>query len=47
MYGMRLNMLYVRLKKKTTLVSGDAGDEKDLHPGGRKFIFFTQLHLIF
>ena len=27
-------------KKKNTLVSGNAGDEKNLHPGGRKFIFF-------
>ena len=26
-------------KKKYTLVSGNAGDEKNLHPGGRKFIF--------
>ena len=27
-------------KKKNTLVSGNAGDEKNLHPGDRKFIFF-------
>ena len=28
----------VKAKKKNTLVSGNAGDEKNLHPGGRKFI---------
>ena len=27
-------------KKKNTLVSGNPGDEKNLHPGGRKFIYF-------
>ena len=27
-------------KKKYTLVSGNAGDKKNLHPGGRKFFFF-------
>ena len=25
-----------------TLVSGNAGDEKNLHPGGRRFIFFNR-----
>ena len=29
-----------RTKKNNTLVSGSAGDEKNLHSGGRKFIFF-------
>ena len=29
-------------KKKETLVSGNAGDEKNLHPSGRKFISFNQ-----
>ena len=28
-------------KKKNTLVSGNAGDEKNLHPGDRKFIFLN------
>ena len=28
--------------KKTTLVSGNASDEKNLHPDGPKFIFFNQ-----
>ena len=28
-------------KKKNTLVSGNAGDEKNLHPGNRKFIFLN------
>ena len=27
-------------KKENTLVSGNPGDEKNLHPGGRKFIYF-------
>ena len=28
---------------KNTLVFGNAGDEKNLHPGCRKFIFLTNL----
>ena len=28
--------------KKITLVSGNADDKKNLHPGGRKFIFFNR-----
>ena len=28
--------------KKTTLVSGNANDEKNLHPDGPKFIFFNR-----
>ena len=28
-----------KAKKKNTLVPGNAGDEKNFHPGGRKFIF--------
>ena len=36
-----------QFKKKNTLVSGNAGDEKNLHPGGRKFIFFNQFNWIF
>ena len=28
-------------KKKKSLVSGNAGDEKNLHPGSRKFIFLS------
>ena len=27
-------------KTKNTLVSGNAGDQKNLHPGGHKFFFF-------
>ena len=27
-------------KKKNTLVSGNAGDKKNLHPGDRKLLFF-------
>ena len=27
-------------KKKNTLVSGNAGDKKYLHPGGRNFFFY-------
>ena len=30
-------------KNKKILVSGNAGDEKNLHPGGRKF-FFNQFN---
>ena len=31
-----------KTKKKKTLVSGNAVDQKNLHPGGRKFIFFNR-----
>ena len=27
-------------EKKNALISGNAGDKKNLHLGGRKFIFF-------
>ena len=30
-------------QKDNTLVSGNAGDEKNLHPGDRKTIFFINL----
>ena len=30
----------MRPKKPKKLVSGNAGDEKNLHPGGHRFIFF-------
>ena len=29
-----------KAKKKNTLIAGNAGDEKNLRPGGRKFICF-------
>ena len=32
------------IKEKNTLISGNAGDEKNLHPGGRNFIFFNQFN---
>ena len=35
----------VRSKKKNTLVSGNPGDEKNLHPDGRKFIYFWSIFL--
>ena len=38
-YGM-----YSQVKKKNTLVSGNAGDEKNLHPDGCK-LFFDQFSL--
>ena len=38
-YGM-----YSQVKKKNTLVSGNASDEKNLHPDGRK-LFFDQFSL--
>ena len=31
------DILYIRPKKNNTLVSGDVGDEKNLHLGGRNF----------
>ena len=31
-------------QKSNTLVSGNAGEEKNLHPGGRNFFFFNQLN---
>ena len=31
------------VRSKKTLVSENAHDEKNLRPGGRKFIFFTRL----
>ena len=49
-----VNEFYIRnkgilgkAKKKNTLVSGNAGDEKNLHPGGRKFIFLIDFLDIF
>ena len=30
-------------KKKNTLVSGNAGDGENFHPGDRKFILFNHL----
>ena len=41
-----LKILYDEAKIKL-LVSGKASYEKNLHPGGRKFIFFKQFNLIF
>ena len=32
-----------KAKKNNTLVSGKAGDERNLHPGGRKKLFFINL----
>ena len=36
-----------KAKKNNTLVSGKAGDERNLHPGGRKKLFFINLIEIF
>ena len=36
-----------KAKKKRVLISGNAGEEKDLQPGDREFIFFNQINLIF
>ena len=36
-----------KAKNKNTLVSGNAGDEKNPHPGDRKFIFLTNLFEFF
>ena len=40
-------LLTPKKKKKKTLVSGNAGDEKNLHPGSRKFIFLIDFPEIF
>ena len=37
------SLLTHKAKKKNTLVSGNAGDEKNLHPGSRKFKFLINL----
>ena len=34
-------------KKKNTFVSVNVGGGKNLHPGGRKFVFFNQFNGIF
>ena len=34
-----MKILFIRPKKKKKLVSGNAGDENNLHPGAHKFIF--------
>ena len=41
-----LKILYDEAKIKL-LVSGNASYEKNLHPGGRKFIFLKHFNLIF
>lgn len=33
-----------KLGQKNTLVSGNAGDQKNLHPGDRKPLFFNQIN---
>ena len=33
-----------KVKKNNILVSGNAGDEKNLHSGGRKNIYIHQFH---
>ena len=35
----RLKKICIKAGKKITLVSGNAGDEENLHPSGRKFNF--------
>ena len=34
----------IKARNKNTLVSGNASDGKNLHPGGRKFIFLNQFN---
>ena len=36
-------MICSNAKKRNTLVSGNAGDEKNVHPGGREFTFLVNL----
>ena len=38
-----LTFIFIKVKKKNMLVSGNAGDKKNLHPGSHKFIFLTNL----
>ena len=42
-WGLILQIFYKRLwrEKNNTLVSGNTGDEKNLHPGGRKKFFLS------
>ena len=40
-------LLAVNLSQKNALVSGNAGDEKYLYPGGRKFTFLIEFPEIF
>ena len=37
------NWLVTKAKKKNTLISRDEGDVKNLHTGGRKFIFLINI----
>ena len=40
MHVLRYSINFLKPKKRNnTVVSGNADDEKNLHPGGRKFIF--------
>ena len=36
-----VRLLQIKAKNKNTFVSGNASDEKNLHSGGRKFIFLN------
>ena len=44
---MLLYLIVEHLGQKNPLVSGNAGDKKNLHPGGRKFIFLIDFLEIF
>ena len=39
-------IIYNKAENKT-LISGNAAEEKNLHPGGRKFIFLIDLPEVF
>ena len=41
--GQPIHRARLKAKKQNSLVSGNAGDEKNLHPAGHKFIFLTNL----
>lgn len=43
----RDDLILDKAKKNNTLVRGNAGDEKNLLPAGRKFIFLTNLIEVF
>ena len=41
-FYIRQKHTYCQVEKNNTLVSGNAGDEKNLYPGGLKLIFLNQ-----
>ena len=42
--NVKILFFYLGQKEKNPPVSGNAGEEKNLHPGGREKIFFDELN---